>query len=169
MARSMLWPGTTAAVLVLALGARPARADHENEAIGLLALATLVPSELGGEITSGGAERSVAPVIGWALQLPLDKLEDSRHRLAFAVDWTPGGPGVDVRVRAGYRQVRGPLELGLGLSTGPDRIRLSPEVGLRLWPFDSDGGGVHLRLRAEPALTDPGDVRGVLTLGWSLL
>jgi hypothetical protein len=168
MARSIVWPATAAA-LVLALGARPARADHENEVLGYFALATVVPSELGAEVTTGEAGRSMAPVIGWAVQWPFDVLSfHARHRMAFELDWTPGGPGVDVRARAGYRHARGPLELGLGLSTGPDRLRLSPEVGLRVWRFESDAG-IHLRLRAEPALAHPRDVRGVLTVGWSIM
>jgi hypothetical protein len=156
------------ALVALSLGlAAPARAcPGEAELVTLLAVGTLAPSEYGAELTTA---QGGAPVIGWAYQIPLDDgFNEARHRLALELDWTPGGPGADVRARAGYRHVRGPLELGLGLSTGPDRVRLSPELGVRLSPENRDVT-VHLRLRAEAPPTNPRDVRGVLTLGWSIL
>jgi hypothetical protein len=158
-----------AGATLLAVTPRPARAcPGEGAILAILAAGILVPSELGSEVTSG-AGGNVAPVIGWAYQVPLDHfLRESRHRLALAVDWTPGGAGVDARARVGYRYVRGPLELGLGVSTGPDRIRLSPELGVGLGKVGGDFG-LHLRLRAEAAPTSPRDVRGVVTLGWSIL
>jgi hypothetical protein len=154
--------------LALVLGAAaPARACvGEGELLAILAGALLVPSEFGGEATTGGG-REGAPVIGWAYQVPLDAgSPEPRHRVAMAVEWTPGGRGADVRGRLGYRHVRGPLELGLGVSTGPDRLRLSPELGLRVW--QQGDFGVHVRLRGEVPPTAPRDVRGVLTVGWSI-
>jgi len=160
----------TTGFLALALvvgAAAPARAcAGEAELMTMLAAGLLLPSEFGGEATTVGG-REGAPVIGWAYQVPLDDgSSEIRHRVAMGVDWTPGGRGSDVRGRVGYRHVRGPLELGLGVSTGPDRIRLSPELGLRLW--QQGDFGLHVRLRGEVPPTAPRDLRGVLTIGWAI-
>jgi hypothetical protein len=162
------WLGL-AAPLLLALAPAPARAcPGEGDLLVLMGAGLLLPSELGSEVTGGPGNRELAPVIGWAYQVPVDLMNtENHHRVALQVDWTPGGAGADVRARLGYRYVRGRLELGLGASSGPDRVRLSPELGVRLgrWPSEAD---VHLRVRIEPAITAPRDLRGVMTVGWSM-
>lgn len=157
------------------LWAQTARADGSLAELAIAgALALLAPSEAGAELTTGTPD-GVAPVIGWAYQLPLpfgSRIEPTNlrsHRLGFALEWTPGGAPGDVRVRLGDRYVWRQLELGLGLVTGPDEVRLSPEVGLRLWRGKEDIGGVHVRARVDVAPFQPGAPRAVLTVGWALL
>jgi len=159
----------------LLFGARTARAQPGSGGMTKLALfgmaLALVPSEVGAEVMAG-VQDQVAPVIGWAYQLPLPigAGEDLSHRLAFALEWTPGGAPRDVRVRLGHRSVVGDrLELGLGLVTGPGEVRVSPELGLR-FSRDSTGlGGAHVRARLDVAPVEPRSLRAVVTLGWAVL
>jgi hypothetical protein len=177
MPRSVPWPEShlLAAVFLGAsvfLTAPSARACGDEGQILLAgALLTLTPSEVGIETVTGRGPVQGAPVIGWAYQIPvpLDGLRASLHRLALSFEWAPGGPGADVRARAGYRYVGQRLELGLGVTTGPDHVRLSPELGVRLLRARDGGFGAHLRARVEASPTSPRDLRTLVTVGWTLL
>jgi hypothetical protein len=160
--------------MVLLLVERPARADGSMADLMIAgAAAMLAPSEFGAEITGGGEWDRVAPVLGWAYQWPLpigSAVQDvPAHRLAFALEWAPGGAGADVRGRLAYRHVRGPLELGLGVVTGPEQGRLSPELGFRFWRGSHQLGAVHVRARVDVAPAAPEAFRAAVTLGWDLL
>jgi hypothetical protein len=152
------------ALLLLSTPA-PARAcPGEGDLIVLAAMGVLLPSEVGAEVDVRG-DHTVAPVIAWAYQLPLPvgaHPEDERHRVAFTLDWKPGSSGPDVAARVGYRYVRGPIAVGLGVSGDPDGLRLSPEIVVQPW-----GGQFkpHLLVRAEG---NTSDLRGLVTLGWSV-
>jgi hypothetical protein len=169
--RSLFQPAAALLTVFLCLRAPPARACVTGGELLLIgAVAVLTPSEVGLEAATGTEATQLAPVIGWAYQIPIPLAQldpPSRNRLAFSLEWVPGGRGADVRARLGYRYARGPLEVGLGATTGPDHARLSPELGLRLG--GADFLGAHVRARLELAPTLLRDVRALVTVGWSLL
>jgi hypothetical protein len=149
-----------------ALAAGPARA-HGDEVLFVLGGLMLLPSEVGAEVMTGGPDGGGYPMLGWAYQLPVDGFERARHRVTGALEWSPFGPGTSVRARAGYRWAPGWWELGVGVVSGPGRVRVSPEVGVRL-PHGGTDAGWLVRLRADVAPGEPRDVRGVATVGWTL-
>jgi hypothetical protein len=154
----------------LSLAERPAVAAGYGVELAALGL-VLAPSEVGVELTSTEQGDRAAPVVAWAykLPLPLRALHPmSAHRLAFALEWAPGGAGTDVRGRVGYRYVWDLIEVGLGAVSGPDFPRLSPELGLRLWR-GRELGGLHLRAHVDVAPDAPEDLRAGFTAGWTLL
>lgn len=149
-------------IFLVALGSRPARAEHTDVPAAmfsyffLVPLSIVIPSVFGADMAFVDARSGPRFLLGWAWQIPLDQRGDyalSRHRLPLEVTLGLGDNaapqdmkqllGVDARL--GYRFVldREPYRAGFGFLVGGGGSMQAtpivnggvyPEVGVRFRP-----------------------------------
>ncbi|WP_437497877.1 hypothetical protein [Sorangium sp. So ce1099] len=188
-----------AAAAILAVVPRAARADSPplgglDDALPLVLVLTLLPSELGADVALGpSAEGGARALLAWSFQVPIDLSENltrtaplTNHRVVLAPGLAIGEQlgataddraDVTFRMRAGYRGVYHPRGGTFGVLAGAGttmefwplvRPSISPELGLHLGSCCRDFAPmVTLILRGDVWFAGDDALRASALAGWA--